>query len=928
MSSTGPAAPQSVRRETSPSPSLRERQRYVRTQSMPVVSTVPTHAHDLAAGASDGQPSVQAQSQACAPQQQQQQPAMGYPRPIAIARVAPPQFLSHVSAGHGHGGQAEKWQMTDDLQADIDRADLLHQQQRQHSRSPAPPTMPAQPAPGTAGVAYAGGAASAGAAFVSGHVKTHSAGSVSVNVGVSVGTDVVDGPSAARRRTSATEQAQHRASPLSYALRKTANTSPGYPSMPSPRSIKNKTPDRSLPVQEEPDEHEQGAGDRVSPAPSSDLNPTNDLDHDAEGTLVDLGDDDDDSAQQQRPSGESTEGEGSHTPRSPTNPLFQQGQSQRSIHEVLQPDKQQNGHHKGFSPADFQHTLKKLQSDVPGISQSNPPAPMPPLPPFSRNDYSRNESRGSYPNWMFDFYHNYPEEMEYYDEAAYMQQFMPPGSMSNQGGSLHSRPDAPIPPTPHSQTSAPTPFQHQNQQNNGHGDGNGHGQGNEQSQRPLIPPFSPAPPSGTPYPYPFSHVRRGFAYPPPPVPRVPSSVYDPSVVQEQLRLQMQMYAYNNGALSDSTLSQASTPYPGMGPAYTPFGAFLNQSRAFAAAQRARVEGGGVGIGEDGRVTSASMRSSPSHLPVPLPPMYTSGRGRGLKKRDGFVSSRGKINGTVRPRVKPPPRVDSTQPRETSPEPSSGEETAGEKYDHEHREHAGGGGRGSTEPRNEWTNGVGHDDEDNGEWVDEEEEDEEDLLELEFHPTYVVNLERRRKRWEQKWDDLVRAFQALDRETDTTLLLFASGSHTNKLHSLSSRSIRRDASLFDGHAMHAAKSAFEQIASARRSARSQHWSSLSLLERLYSSSTSASGSNSSSSQNGEGGGDEQVNEREEDLRRLLRTALHSLGALHQVYEEREMRWRLEERRMREERDGVDLLVRQAFGGGGDLNFGLGEMPNLS
>jgi hypothetical protein len=43
------------------------------------------------------------------------------------------------------------------------------------------------------------------------------------------------------------------------------------------------------------------------------------------------------------------------------------------------------------------------------------------------------------------------------------------------------------------------------------------------------------------------------------------------------------------------------------------------------------------------------------------------------------------------------------------------------------------------------------------WVDEEDEgDGEDLLELEYHPTFVSNVEKRRRRWETRWDALVQA----------------------------------------------------------------------------------------------------------------------------------------------------------------------------
>lgn len=735
--------------------------------------------------------------------------------------------------------------MTDDLQADIDRADLLQQQQQQQQVSANAKPSPPAPAPGTAGVAYAGGAASAG--FIS-HIKTHSGGNVSQEVVVAEAQTMVN--TVPGRRRSSNEQVAHRASPLSYALRKTANTSPAYPSMPSPRSLKNRTPDRSLPVQEEPDEHDHEHLQALppSPAPSSDVNLPKDTvktDRDAEGTLVDLADDDDTQAPsaQRRHTGDSTEGsgEGSGTPRSAANPVFKQSTHPHGIQQMFDPHGALVNGSKVFNPNEFQQTLRKLQgeaasaslpangvSGIPPLAQVQPQhfASLPPIPPFSRAEYSRNESRGSYPNWMLDYYHNYPEDMEFLDEAgaAYMQQFMPPGSSSGSlPHSIHARPDAPIPPTPHSQTSAPTPFQRnalaymqhlqqQHQQQDSVSQENGAAQN---GQKMFNPPMTPATPSGTPYPYPFSHVRRGLVHPPPSIPRGPSSVYDPHVVQEQLRLQMQMYAlnnqnaaasangsfqngsnnqsnnvylqnlYNQGLETDSTLSPASTPFPGMGPSYHPFNAFLNQTRAFA---RARNAGGvfvpGAMPGEEGRVTSASHRSSPSHFPVPMPPLpngtsCSRGRSRGVvdeKEGTGTMRARKGGSGAKKSRLKvemsrgrdmePPSRVASTQPRDTSPEESSsGEETAGEHDYHEKPEPvARSSSRASRveleDDLEEMRKGVLTEDEDNGEWVDEDDEDEQELLDLEFHPTYVLNPDKRRKKWDQRWDELVRAVSQL------------------------------------------------------------------------------------------------------------------------------------------------------------------------
>ncbi|OBZ65498.1 hypothetical protein A0H81_14615 [Grifola frondosa] len=406
------------------------------------------------------------------------------------------------------------------------------------------------------------------------------------------------------------------------------------------------------------------------------------------------------------------------------------------------------------------------------------------------------------------------------------------------------RPGAPVPPTPQTHTAAPSPS-----------------------------PAVSAMPSdvehrqiGSPYPYPFTHIRRSTIAAPM---HAPSSSFDmnhPAVVREQLALQMQIYALNNGlaSASDSTFSPSSTPFPG--PGYNPW-TFMSTA------------GGGAGPG----AATMSMRSSPSHEPLhlPMPPM----RGRGLRRRDPAPNLRvQQMNGR---RVKPPPRVDSTQPRETSPEPSSGEETAGEErfVDQYVRELEGGGnidaewnGHGNGNGNGNG-NGLSPQAAEEGEWVDEEEEGEgDDLLELEFHPSFVSNPRRRRRRFDTRWDALVQAFQALDRETDATLVLLASPSHSTKLHALTSRSIRRDSSL--AHSPHSRTSVphFLILLPSDGAARSHR---LSLVERYL-------------------------------PFWLVRRGLASLGALGKIYEQREARWHDEMQQLSEDRERVELLLRQALG----------------
>ncbi|KAF9224583.1 hypothetical protein BS17DRAFT_808244 [Gyrodon lividus] len=432
----------------------------------------------------------------------------------------------------------------------------------------------------------------------------------------------------------------------------------------------------------------------------------------------------------------------------------------------------------------------------------------------------------------------HPDDQSYDDPAAaYLQSYF-----------QAVRPNAPIPPTPHSQTGAPSPS-------------------------PFVSSIqpSPAPHAGSPYPYPFTHVPRNRAYSGYPIHTAPSSNYDPnhpSVIEEQLALQMQMYALNNNAaVSDSTCSPSSTPFPGAG--YNPW-AFLQATRAF----------GGR------RFDSMSLQSSPSHQPVSLP--FPTSRGRGLKRREKSTNLR--TPGTVKQKaVKPPPRVESTQPRDTSPEPySSGEETAGDGGYEVHEEAA-------------WVNGDGVDtygDGEDGEWVDEE-DDKEELLDLEYHPTFVSNVEKRRRRWDTRWDALQQAFQALDCETDTTMVLLAAPSHSTKLHAMTSRAIRRD-QLLKSPAMSQIRTAFKGIASRRRTTRSRS-AAVSIVERLLSSTGSLGDASDASSESREG-----------DLKRALETALGSLDALRMIYENRVSRWEDEMSKISDERERVELLLRQTLG----------------
>lgn len=479
------------------------------------------------------------------------------------------------------------------------------------------------------------------------------------------------------------------------------------PTLRSPRS-----PDRSLPVQEEledvsdegdQDFHEHKLG---SPTPSSDLNPhgtnngreSRNAHRDDDETLLGKG-------EYQPQQSSSSEEDGSFTPRSAVSSL---PDPHAAIHYLQQQIARSRGgvtDHLGLQGLD----AAIFDSHDERVLDRPPPQYVDPRGQVHTHQYS-------YPPSQY-----YPEELaaahQYLDE--YMVAYM-----------TSPRPDAPIPPTSHSQTtSSPSPLT-----------------GTYDPRHP--PPFSPVPIPGSPYPFPYSHVRRNVAYSSgePSVqstnpPRVASQALDPKAIHESLVKQWQIYASNSRSYppSESTLSPSSTPLqPGM--SYNPWAQF-HTSKIL-----------GVRRGEDTR----SMQSSPSHEPVPLPPPPHPVTRKKEVEHHPLRQSIPRPNKVVR---KPPPRVQSTQPRDTSPEPvsDSGDDTstAGEMPFEQTEPHF------AIVEEGAWVNGTfgappSKVEED--EWVDEDEDggDEEDLLELEYHPSFVGNVEKRRRRWDSKWEGLIQA----------------------------------------------------------------------------------------------------------------------------------------------------------------------------
>ena len=554
---------------------------------------------------------------------------------------------------------------------------------------------------------------------------------------------------------------------------------------PTGLSVKARTPDKSLPVQEEPEEdgeqndNQEQERDRwtpggseygrsahrleqevrdagrqhhatASPTPSSDLlpegyDPRYDTRHERNGrenhTQVQRKNSDeanqkhdgDDEDRGQNSNRTQSQDEESYTPRSPSASLppernfgtrdspvhtqqQQQAQQHSQRHQAQVPRiRSRNGAMDGlglrtFDAASFENTLEQLISHQP---EQNPRS-------YSAAGHINSPRHATSPHQIHSPSHEEPDHFLDDPAAAYYHGY-PHSPMAS-----HSRPGAPIPPTPHSHTAAPSPSPLIS------------GMGRANGMKPVLPPYSPAPPVGSPYPYPFGHIRRGQSYGGSYPGTVDLSQMDPNVVREQLALQMQIYALNNGGMvSDSTLSPSSTPFPG--PQYNPW-TYLQTSNAFSGRR------GGMAD------PMASMRSSPSHQPVNLPPLNRGNPGLRRRERSQDLRRRAK--------VRPPPRVESTQPRDTSPELSSGEETAGESKvgDQSDQHHYA--------PRPaRWDESADDEDEadvDDGEWIDEDvgmEDVADDLLQLEFHTDYVGNPEKRRRRWKVRWEALLRAVSA-------------------------------------------------------------------------------------------------------------------------------------------------------------------------
>ncbi|EUC56321.1 multicopper oxidase domain protein, putative [Rhizoctonia solani AG-3 Rhs1AP] len=196
------------------------------------------------------------------------------------------------------------------------------------------------------------------------------------------------------------------------------------------------------------------------------------------------------------------------------------------------------------------------------------------------------------------------------------------------------------------------------------------------------------------------------------------------------------------------------------------------------------------------------------------------------------------------------------------------------------------------------------------WLEESDDDE---LENEFHPTYFVNPAKRKRRFEQKWEQMVKLFREIDRETDATMILAAAPPDQHQTHLLLSRSILRDTNF--SHIAQEARSVFSDITVARRHqrtetlrrARQERQRKKAVDDRLSAVahlSLAAGGDNV-------GSGSDETSvpgpQTDQDLRMALDAARSSLQEMRRVYDEMETRHREESNRRKEESISLEKLL---------------------
>lgn len=64
--------------------------------------------------------------------------------------------------------------------------------------------------------------------------------------------------------------------------------------------------------------------------------------------------------------------------------------------------------------------------------------------------------------------------------------------------------------------------------------------------------------------------------------------------------------------------------------------------------------------------------------------------------------------------------------------------------------------------------IGGEEDEEDEWIDEDDGTEGDLLGLEYHPNYITNNERRRRKWDKNWEIMKEAVSELSSSMNSVL----------------------------------------------------------------------------------------------------------------------------------------------------------------
>lgn len=132
-----------------------------------------------------------------------------------------------------------------------------------------------------------------------------------------------------------------------------------------------------------------------------------------------------------------------------------------------------------------------------------------------------------------------------------------------------------------------------------------------------------------------------------------------------------------------------------------------------------------------------------------------------------------------------------------------------------------------------------------------------------------------------------------------MVLMAAPTHSKTFYSIRSRSLRRHPSPAKSAEMRRLRGIFKSLVGTKNQSFRNQPSHMSLVERFEHFSSSSS---------------DTIETREEELKNTLGAALSTINALTSIYEGRDQRWVNEMGMRRDERERVDILLKQAFGFG--------------